>query len=152
MSASNNEAKPGFLKLFSSKCPRCREGDMFLTKNPYRLQGFMKMHDTCPVCGDYFDKEVGFYYGSSYVSYAFSIAISVATFVAWWVLLGFSLEDNRVFYWLAFNAILLVVLQPLLMRLARTFWLAFFVRYDKDWKLHPPVKPEGQNEALRNAW
>jgi len=116
MSKSNNETKLGFFKLFSCKCPRCRQGDMFLTKNPYNPKGFMKMNDTCPVCGDYFDKEVGFYYGSSYVSYVFSIAISVFTFLVWWLLVGFSLEDNRVFYWLGFNALLLVAVQPPLMR------------------------------------
>jgi len=110
------------------------------------------MHDRCPVCGEYLDKEVGFYYGSSYVSYAFSIAISVVTFIAWWLIFGFSLDDNRVFYWLVFNAVLLLALQPPLMRLARTFWLSFFVHYDKDWKIHAPVKPEGYNEALKNAW
>ena len=60
MSKSNKETKPVFFKLFTCKCPRCRQGDMFLTKNPYG-KGFMKMHDRCPVCGDYFDKEVGFY-------------------------------------------------------------------------------------------
>lgn len=152
MSSTKTVSKPGLLRLLGSKCPRCREGNMFKTQNPYRLRTFMQMHDTCPVCGEYFDKEVGFYYGSSYVSYAFSIAISAATFVAWWVLIGFSINDNRIFYWLAANTILLIALQPPLMRLARTCWLAFFVPYDKDWKIHPAVKPQNQNEAMKNAW
>ena len=67
---------------------------MFLTKNPY-AKGFMKMHDTCPVCDEYIDKEVGFYYGSSYGSYAFSIAISVATFVAWWLETGAMFQHGQ---------------------------------------------------------
>ena len=152
MSTTNKEIRPGILNLFACKCPRCRRGDMFITKNPYRLRSFMKMQDTCSVCGEHFDKEPGFYYGSSYVSYVLSITLSVITFLAWWVLIGFSLQDDRFFYWIIFNAIFLILLQPPLMRLARTLWLAFFVRYDKDWQIHPAIKPEKQNEALKNAW
>lgn len=110
------------------------------------------MHEQCEVCGQPFDIEVGFYYGSSYVSYAFSIALSVASFIAWWVLIGFSLNDNRFFAWLAFNAVLLVALQPILMRLARAIWLAFFVRYDKNWRMNPPKPLERTNREQMNNW
>lgn len=112
----------------------------------------MKMNDTCPVCGQTFDIEVGFYYGSSYASYALSVALCFATFFAWWATIGMSLSDNRFFYWMIFNAFVLVGLQPVLMRVARSLWLAIFVRYDKDWRIHPAVKPERQNEDLKNAW
>src|SRR5690606_33219946 len=112
----------------------------------------MQMYETCPVCGDYYDKEVGFYYGSSYVSYGLTVAVSVATFVAWWVILGFSLQNNSLLYWLIANAVVLIAIQPYTMRLARTLWLSLFVRFDKDWKLHPAQKPAELNDALKNAW
>jgi hypothetical protein len=125
--ATNTHAgNPGFLKLFACKCPRCRKGDMFEDKNPWNLKKTMAMNKQCPVCGQPFDIEVGFYFGSSYVSYAFTVAFSVASFIAWWVLVGFSIYDNRVWYWLALNAALLIALQPYFMRFARTGWLAFF--------------------------
>jgi len=126
MATSTDASNPGFFKLFACKCPRCRKGDMFAVKNPWILKSTMKMNKECPVCGQPLDIEVGFYFGSSYVSYAFTVAVSVATFVAWWVLVGFSLYDNRVWYWLALNAFILVAFQPYFMRLARTGWLAFF--------------------------
>jgi len=125
---------------------------MFIERNPYKLRTTMKMNEHCPVCGQPFELEVGFYYGSSFVSYALSVAVSVATFIAWWVLIGFSLNDNRVFYWLALNALVLVGLQPVLMRLARSIWLVFFVRYDKDWRTHPAAVPERTNEDQKNNW
>ncbi|MEI9956193.1 MAG: DUF983 domain-containing protein [Ferruginibacter sp.] len=128
------DKKPGVLKLLACKCPRCRRGDMFANKNPYHLKETMKMNKVCPVCGQPLNIEVGFYFGSSYVSYALTIALSVTTFVLWWMLLGFSVDDNRIFYWLAANAALLLLLQPYLMRVARTGWLAFFVRYSRNWK------------------
>ncbi|MGX5818792.1 DUF983 domain-containing protein [Chitinophaga lutea] len=122
------------LSILQNKCPRCREGALFTSSNPYNLKEFTKMHEHCPVCGQPTEPETGFYFGTGYVSYALSIAVSVATFVAWWVLIGFSLYDNRLFWWLGMNALLLVILQPPLMRLSRSIWLACFVYYDEDWR------------------
>lgn len=144
--------RPSVLNVVRCKCPRCRRGDMFVSKNPYRLGQTLKMYDTCPVCGQYFNLEVGFYYGSSYVSYAMSVALSVASLIAWWLTIGLGLYDNRFVYWLGFNAVLLVVMQPLLMRLARSLWLFFFVRYDPDWRTTPAPKPERLNEDQQNNW
>lgn len=95
------------------------------------------MHSHCPVCGQPTEIEVGFYYGTGYVSYALTIAISVATFLAWWIFIGLGIYDNRVFWWLGLNATLLILLQPLLMRLSRSIWISWFVSYDKNWKDHP---------------
>lgn len=145
-------SKSGGLALLQCKCPRCRKGDMFANKNPWHLKSTMKMHNECPVCGQPFDIEVGFYYGSSYVSYAFTIATSAITFVLWWVTLGFSLYDNRIFYWLTFNSVFLLAMQPYFMRVARTGWLAFFVRYDRNWKTNPPKALERTNSHEQNNW
>lgn len=91
------------------------------------------MPEKCPVCGQVTEKEPGFYFGSAYVSYALTVALSVSTFIAWWVLIGFSLNDNRLFWWLGFNAFVLILLQPFIMRLSRTIWLSFFVSYNRNW-------------------
>ena len=88
------------------------------------------MNETCPVCGQRTEIEPGFYYGTGYVSYALSIAICVASFIAWWLIIGLSIHDSRLFWWLGFNALLLLGLQPWLMRLSRTLWLSWFVKYD----------------------
>lgn len=135
MCAHQDEHKPNLiLSVLQNKCPRCRRGKLFVEPNPYRLRSFMKMNENCPVCGQASEPETGFYFGTGYVSYALSIALSVATFVAWWVIIGFSLDDNRLFWWLGINGVLLVLMQPLLMRVSRTIWLAFFVYYDENWR------------------
>ena len=138
--------------LFGCKCPRCRKGDMFTGSNPWKLMQTMKMNKYCPVCNQPLDIEVGFYFGSSYVSYAMSVALSVATFVAWWLLIGFSFKDDRFFYWLTFNCISLVLLQPYLMRVARTGWLSFFVRFDRNWRINEPKPLERTNKLHENNW
>ena len=98
------------------------------------------MYENCPVCGQKFDLEPGFWYGTGYVSYALAVAISVATFVAWLVLIGVSTDDNRIFYWLILNSVALVVLQPWLMRLSRSIYIYFFVRYDEDYDKTRPTE------------
>jgi hypothetical protein len=47
-----------------------------------------------------------------------------------------------VLWWILFNAILLIVLQPWLMRLARIIWLSFFVKYNPNWKNEPPEETD----------
>ena len=146
------ESNPGFSKLFSCKCPRCRRGDMFTEKNPWNLKKTMKMNEACAVCRQPFNIEVGFYYGSSYVSYALSFTLCIATFLAWWALIGFSFSDNRFFYWMAFNSVFLIAIQPYLMRVSRTIWLAFFAKYDPNWKNNPPKELERTNKAQEGNW
>lgn len=128
------------------KCPRCRQASLFIEKNPYKLKTCLKMPKECPVCGQPTEIEVGFYTGAAYVSYALTIAVSVATFIAWWVLIGISINDNRVWWWLCCNILILLILTPWLMRLSRSLWLSWFVKYDKDWREHPIDDYERTNE------
>jgi uncharacterized protein (DUF983 family) len=150
---SEKNRKPMYLwSVLTNRCPRCREGKIFVSNNGLSWKNSTKMHEKCPVCGQLTEIEVGFYYGTSYVSYAVTVAFSVATFIAWWVLLGFSLYDNSVFYWLTFNGVLLIVMQPLFMRLSRTLWLSWFVKYDPDWKNKKAQEYERIVKEQMNNW
>jgi hypothetical protein len=142
---TEKKPKPGLLwSLLTMRCPRCRKGYMFKNKNPYKkltLSHIFNMHENCPVCNQRFDmNEPGFWYGTGYVSYGLAVAISAATFVAWWVLIGVSFDDNRVFYWLAINTVLLLVLQPWMMRFSRVIYLYFFVKYDEHYETTATTK------------
>jgi len=105
------------------------------------------MPHKCPECGQPFELEVGFWYGTGYVSYGLSFAISVASFIAWWILIGMSTQDHRFFWWLGINAALLIILQPWLMRLSRVIWLYFFVYYDPDYKVTDVKKFDYETES-----
>ena len=102
----------------------------------------MKMHDHCPMCGQATDIEVGFYYGTGYVSYFLVVFLSILTFGLWWLLIGISIYDNRIFYWLAANSVLLLILQPPLLRFSRSLWLSWFVKYDPNWETKKADEPE----------
>ena len=134
-----------FLSILGMRCPRCRRGKMYKDANPYRslsLNHIFDMHENCSSCHQKYEMEQGFWYGTGYVSYALAVAISTSTFVAWWVLIGISYEDNRVLWWLGINAFLLLVLQPWMMRLSRVIYMRFFVGYDKDYASHKPKEFE----------
>src|ERR1700733_13712412 len=86
-----------FVSVLKCQCPRCRTGSMFLNKISINSTKNMAMSDKCSTCGQPFELEVGFYYGTGYVSYALTVAITVATFIAFWVLYGISIRDNSLY-------------------------------------------------------
>jgi hypothetical protein len=150
-----NLQKTYLVSALSNKCPRCREGELFVNKSAYSFKGSTtQMNETCPVCNQPTEIEVGFYYGTGYVSYALSVALTVSTFVAWKVLIGltFDIDDNRIFYWLGTNILILLLVQKPMMRLARSLWLSWFVKYEPNWKTKPLKAPERINKDQFANW
>jgi uncharacterized protein (DUF983 family) len=113
-------------KLYSilfNKCPRCHEGDFFETKNAF-TRDFDKMHKTCPHCGERYEPEPGFYFGAMYVSYALYVALIITSFVGFVVVF-----DQSAIQLLYFLVPALVLLLPIIFRLARRIWINIFVKY-----------------------
>ena len=104
---------------------------MYTNKSVFPLGEMLKMPEHCPVCGQKFELEVGFYYGTGYVSYALSVALYVFNFVWYWVLIGLSYKDYSIFYCLATSTAIVILLQPWLMRISRVLYLYMFVKYGK---------------------
>jgi hypothetical protein len=143
----------GYLtSVIACRCPRCREGKLFRHRLSLRMKGMMEMHQDCPVCKQPTDIEVGFYYGTGYISYLVCIVIVIMSFVVWLLTIGFSFHDNRFLFWIISTCLLLGALQPWLMRFSRVLWLSFFVKYDPDWKLHKPEDPERIVKEQMNNW
>lgn len=141
-----------FPTVFGNRCPRCREGKLFKNKVSANIGKNNEMNEHCPVCGQPSEIEVGFYYGTGYVSYMLAVMVSGATFVAWWLFIGFSFTDNRFAWWIGINAVLLIVLQPWLMRLSRSLWISWFVRYDPNWRDNRPQDYERIVPGQMNNW
>lgn len=151
---ADKKVSRGYLaSTLGCRCPRCRDGKLFKNPTSISFKKNLEMNKDCPVCGQPTEIEVGFYYGTSYVSYVMTVALSVTTLVAWWVLIGFSTEDSRFFYWMGSNALLLILLQPLIMRLSRSFWISWFVKHDTDWEFtQPDDVSERLNKSQANNW
>ena len=107
--------------ILACKCPRCRQGEVF-THAAFNLRKFDHMHKTCPVCGLYYETEVGLFWGSMYISYGFSVGIVVAV----GVLLYFLANDPPTWVYLSVVATIVLLTTPLLFRYARILMLYFF--------------------------
>ena len=115
-----------FYSIFGMKCPKCHEGEIFQDPNPYHFKNLFKIYDHCDHCGQKFEPEPNFYYGSMYVSYAYSVAIFVASWVIGKFFLGLSIGEIFILI-----AVALLFLTPYMFRLSRVTWLNFFIHYDK---------------------
>lgn len=130
--------KPAFLAIIQQKCPRCRKGDVFL--KPSYHPKFMEMHTYCQVCNCQYEVEPGFFWGSMYFNYAFSVAIGL--------ILGFStyylLNDPAVWIYLTIIITALVILTPLFFRYSRILMLYAFsgIKYDPNKAYFEPY-PKG---------
>lgn len=121
-----------FLKnIFSFKCPRCHQGQLFKYKW-YNITKTNIMQDKCAVCNQRTHLEPGFYHGTGYISYALTVGFSIATFVIWMMVSGYSIKDKEIFWWLPANIAVLILLQPFFMRFSRVLWLTLFFGQDDD--------------------
>ena len=113
--------------IFHFKCPRCHEGQVFSSKNPYNVGKMFKMKETCSHCGIRYEIEPAFFYGAMYVSYGYTVAISIATYIIInWI------YDPSVWEILIVLAVILLLMSPLLFRLARITWMNIFIKYQPE--------------------
>lgn len=126
------ENKPALLpSLLRMKCPNCRKGHMFCNKSIFPLDQLLDMPERCEVCGQKMELEVGFWYGTGYVSYGLSVGLFFFNLIWYWLIFGLSYEDYSIFYYLITSIVIVVLLQPLLMRYSRVLYLYMFVQYGK---------------------
>lgn len=134
--------KPPFLwSLLALKCPRCRRGPVFKHKNPYKklnLNYMLESYDDCVCCGQWYRIEPGIWFGTSYVSYVLMVIISAVSFGLWWLTIGWGPQNWKLISWLVINGLLLLALQPFMMRLSRIIFLSIFVKYDPLYDERPP--------------
>ncbi|HRG52124.1 MAG TPA: DUF983 domain-containing protein [Bacteroidia bacterium] len=115
-------------KLYSIvklKCPRCQEGNLFLTQNPYNLKMFDKMPDKCTVCGEDFLRESGFYWGGMMVSHATTTVVAVIVHLIVYFFAGWEITPNII----SIVAVILLIF-PVVFRNSRAIWINFFVDYN----------------------
>lgn len=113
--------------ILSFKCPRCHEGEVFETRNPYKLGKLFQLNEHCPHCGLRFQIEPSFFYGAMYVSYGYSVALFVATY-----LLMEIIYEPSIWQVVIALAVVLLLLTPLVFRLSRITWLNLFVKYQPE--------------------
>lgn len=117
--------------ILTGSCPKCHEESMYLDQNPYNLGNIYKMHEKCSHCGTKYSIEPSFFYGAMYVSYGLGVAFAVAAFIISFVFFGSTLMTSFIAI-----VITLIVMMPVIMRLARNIWINMFISFDKNYKQH----------------
>lgn len=115
-----------FYSIFKAKCPVCHQGDVFDNAGAFDITRMDKMHESCSHCGHKYEKEQGFWYGAMYVSYALTVAMSVAAFIlTYWIY-----PPASVWLYIGVITLVVVVLAPVTFRTSRLVWLNFFAHFD----------------------
>jgi uncharacterized protein (DUF983 family) len=107
-------------------CPRCQEGPFFVA-NPYNLRKVGELHPNCLKCGLKYEKEIGFYYGAMYVSYA----LGVGLFVACWGVFNLFFPDAPITVQIATISAVSLLTGPYFYALSKIIWANLFFGYDK---------------------
>lgn len=100
------------------RCPRCLEGRVF--------KGHFEMDELCPVCGLSFHREMGYYLGAMYFSYAIACAFIMAFTLA--LVLALPGYDDRKLVLVA--AALFLPFVPITFRWSRVLWMHFDQIFD----------------------
>lgn len=103
--------------IISCSCPKCREGKLFPVSQ-FSYRKLTEVNKTCEVCGANLIPEPGFYDGAMYISYAFSVALVIASLVAVNVLV----DKPELWMYLSTVVILNVFLVPAMLRYSKTLY------------------------------
>ena len=118
----SNKKSPLY-SVLNNKCPRCHEGNFFITNRAY-AKGFGQIYDRCPVCNEDFRREPGYYFGATYVSYALTVGFGIGLYLLLCVV--FAME---VVPFIITLSVCLFLLLPLFYRYSRLVWIHLFVKY-----------------------
>ncbi|AIZ64432.1 hypothetical protein PK28_13485 [Hymenobacter sp. DG25B] len=118
------------LAMLAQKCPRCHTGPLF-NHSVWNLSKLTDMPEACPVCGQRYEPEPGFYWGAMYISFGFSTGIMlVVGFLVYHLL-----HDPDVWVYILSVAVVTVLFAPLSLRYSRTIMLYLFggANYDPNY-------------------
>ena len=126
------------LALLDLRCPRCHQGRLF-SYPAYSLTKYAVMPESCPVCGQTYEPEPGFYWGAMFVSYAFSVACFAVGGVATYYLL----HDPAVWVYVLVVSGLVLLTAPATLRYSRAIMLYLFggIAYDARYQRLSTLKP-----------
>lgn len=113
--------------IWKHKCPKCRSTVMY--HEPFQLSKPLDMKDRCSNCNQNFTPEPGFYFGAMFISYI----------IAGWGILLPTLLLVFYFKWtvngaMGFALLLMVITYIPLMRISRSLWIHFMVKFDSKFK------------------
>ncbi|HKK62484.1 MAG TPA: DUF983 domain-containing protein [Bacteroidales bacterium] len=111
--------------ILNYKCPKCHEGDLY-PGSAFEFSKLFTMNEKCSHCGQEFELEPGFYWGSMYVAYGLASGIMLTGFA-----ILYFFFDVDVTTGILIVAAVLFLFYAWVFRTARAIWINIYVNYDK---------------------
>ena len=112
--------------LLTMKCPSCRNSSVFVNKSVFPLSKCLELKDECEVCGQKMKSESN---NGGGINYALTMMLFFLNLLWYWPIFGLSYRDYSVFYYLAASTLVVILVQPWLMRLSRMVYLYLYVSF-----------------------
>ena len=113
--------------LLHGKCPRCRQGSIFMYPIS-RIAQFNIMNEKCPHCGVRLEPEPGFYQGAMYIGYGITIGCLLLVSLILFIIVNPTSEWTYILANIGF----MICIAPLNYRYSRILYLHFFggIKFD----------------------
>jgi DNA-directed RNA polymerase subunit RPC12/RpoP len=115
-----------FLGILGYKCPNCRVGKLFLQKGIFPLKNMLKMNINCPHCNQKLKGESN---NGPGINYALTTILLFLNILWYYPIFGMSYKDNSIFYFLGTSTAVVILMQPILMRLSRVIYLYILLAF-----------------------
>jgi len=112
--------------MFTMKCPSCRRTHVFVNRSMFPLSKLVELKEECEVCGQKMKSERN---NGGGINYALSMVLFFLNLCWYWPIFGLHYDDNSVYYYLISSTVVVLVLQPYLMRLSRMIYLYLYVGF-----------------------
>ena len=117
---------PLLIGLFGMKCPTCRKGDVFVNKHVFPLGKCLAMVDHCSVCGHKMKHESNNGGGINYALTVMLFFLNLLWYVPIFHITFIGYNDYSLYYYLITSTVVVILLQPWLMRLSRMIYIYLF--------------------------
>lgn len=104
--------------ILQGKCPRCREGNIFPT-SIISYRKLTEVADKCPHCHAVISPEPDFFMGAMFISYAFSVALVIASLI----ILNLLFEDPSILIYGITIIVGNLILLPAMLRYSKVLYL-----------------------------
>ncbi|MCD6062445.1 MAG: hypothetical protein K0R82_356 [Flavipsychrobacter sp.] len=112
--------------ILRGKCPECRNGSIYVNKGVFPLKGTLKTVEYCATCKHRINAGSDSAPG---INYAISVVVYVLAVIFYAGSWGLTYKDNSYIQAFIFSTVIVLLLQPWLMRLSKTIYIYLFAKF-----------------------
>lgn len=113
--------------LIKLRCPKCREGSLFIKEGLFIYSDMLGMDENCSVCGQKYEIEPGFWIGAMWISYPIVVAIELP-----FLFLALFADGWHTWAYFGGMVVAFLTLWPFMLRVGRSAWIHISIHYDEN--------------------